>query len=79
MAGRGVERHQERASLRAQQEDGSVARDGEDVVNTANDLEYYLGYKPDSDIIAEAGDWQQDNPGEGLNEWVEAMTEIGAL
>gem|GEM_PF-3197324 len=47
--------------------------------NTAADLEYYLGYKPDSDIIAEAGDWQQDNPGAGLNEWVEAMTEIGAL
>lgn len=47
--------------------------------NTAQNLEYFLGYKPNSDLIAEAGDWQQDHPGTGLNEWVEAMIQIGAL
>ncbi len=45
----------------------------------AADLEYYLGRVPDSDTIAEAGDWQQNNPGSNLSEWVEAMIEIGAL
>lgn len=44
-----------------------------------NDLEYYLGYKPNSDLIAEAEEWQQDHPGVGLAEWVDAMREIGAL
>lgn len=48
-------------------------------MSTVGDLEYYLGYRPDSDLIAEADEWQQDHPGTGLNEWVEAMIEIGAL
>ena len=44
-----------------------------------NDLEYYLGYVPSDDLIAEAEEWQQNNPGVGLSEWVDAMSEIGAL
>lgn len=44
-----------------------------------SDLEYYLGYKPSADLIAEADDWQQSNPGANLAEWVDAMREIGAL
>ncbi len=48
-------------------------------MNTAGELEYYLERKPTSDEVAEAGDWQQNNPGSNLSEWVEAMIEIGAL
>lgn len=48
-------------------------------MSTAQDLEYYLGYKPNNDLIVEAEEWQQDHPGVGLNEWVDAMIEIGAL
>jgi hypothetical protein len=48
-------------------------------MSTAADLEYYLDRKPTSDEIAEAEEWQQDHPGIGLNEWVDAMIEIGAL
>lgn len=48
-------------------------------MSTAADLEYYLGYKPSSDLIGEAEEWQQDHPGVGLAEWVDAMREIGAL
>lgn len=47
--------------------------------NIANDLEYYLGYKPAGDLIVEAEEWQQDHPGASLAEWVDAMREIGAL
>jgi len=47
--------------------------------NTAQDLEYYLSRKPTSEEIAEADEWQQNNPGVGLSEWVDAMIEIGAL
>lgn len=46
---------------------------------TLADLTYYLGYEPDGDIVAEAEDWQQENPGANLSEWVSAMIEIGAL
>lgn len=45
----------------------------------ANDLEYYLDRKPTADEIVEAGDWQLNHPGSNLNEWVDAMIEIGAL
>lgn len=48
-------------------------------MSTAQDLEYYLGFKPSAELVAEADDWQQDNPGVGLSEWVEAMIEIGAI
>ena len=44
-----------------------------------NDLEYYLGYVPSDDLILEAEEWQQNHPGVGLSEWVDAMSEIGAL
>jgi len=47
--------------------------------NTAQDLEYYLSRKPTSEEIAGADEWQQNNPGVGLSEWVDAMIEIGAL
>lgn len=47
--------------------------------NIANDLEYYLNRKPTSGEIAEAEEWQQDHPGVGLAEYVDAMIEIGAL
>lgn len=47
--------------------------------NIANDLEYYLERKPTDDEIAEAEEWQQNHPGVGLAEWVDAMIEIGAL
>jgi hypothetical protein len=43
------------------------------------DLEYYLGYKPSHDLILEAQDWQDYNPGSNLSEWVDAMREIGAV
>lgn len=48
-------------------------------MNTAADLEYYLGRKPSTEEIEDAEDWQQDHPGVGLAEYVEAMIEIGAL
>lgn len=48
-------------------------------MNIAADLEYYLGYPPDSATIAEADEWMQDHPGVNLSEWVDAMREIGAL
>lgn len=48
-------------------------------MSTQDDLEYYLGYKPDSDLIVEADEWQTQNPGSSLSEWIDAMTEIGAL
>lgn len=48
-------------------------------MSTRDDLEYYLGYAPDSDLIAEADEWQERNPGSSLAEWVDAMAEIGAL
>lgn len=44
-----------------------------------SDLEYYLERKPTADEIAEAEAWQQDHPGVGLAEYVDAMREIGAL
>lgn len=47
--------------------------------NVTSDLEYYLGRKPSSDEVAEAEEWQEDHPGVGLSEWVDAMREIGAL
>lgn len=43
------------------------------------ELSYYLGYTPDGDTVAEAGDWLLYNPGSNLSEWVDAMKEIGAL
>src|SRR5690606_11162627 len=58
---------------------GLRLRGGPVMSNIANDLEYYLGYKPDSDLIVEAEEWQQDHPGSSLAEWVDAMREIGAL
>ncbi len=48
-------------------------------MSVRDELLYYLDRKPTSDEIAEAEEWQQDHPGIGLNEWVEAMIEIGAL
>jgi len=48
-------------------------------MNIAGDLEYYLGRKPSADEVAEAEEWAEDHPGVGLNEWVEAMREIGAI
>lgn len=47
--------------------------------NVKMELEYYLERKATSAEVAEAGDWQQDNPGSSLAEYVEAMIEIGAL
>jgi hypothetical protein len=48
-------------------------------MNTAGELEYYLGRKPTSEEVADAGDWMLDHPGVNLSEYVEAMLEIGAL
>ena len=48
-------------------------------MNIADELLYYLDRKPTAEEIAEAEEWQTYNPGTGLNEWVEAMIEIGAL
>jgi hypothetical protein len=48
-------------------------------VNIALDLEYYLDRKPTHEEIAEAEEWQMDNPGSNLSEYVDAMIEIGAL
>lgn len=48
-------------------------------MNLEGDLEYYLDRKPTHEEIEEAEEWQQDHPGSGLAEYVEAMIEIGAL
>lgn len=48
-------------------------------MSTAQDLAYYLERTPTSEEIQEADEWKASNPGVGLNEWVEAMIEIGAL
>lgn len=48
-------------------------------MNLAADLEYYLDRKPTAAEIEEAEEWQQDHPGVGLAEYVDAMREIGAL
>lgn len=48
-------------------------------MSTKDDLTYYLDRTPTADEIAEADAWAQDHPGTGLNEYVEAMIEIGAL
>jgi hypothetical protein len=47
--------------------------------DTANNLAYYLDRSPTADEVIEADEWQQDNPGSSLSEWVDAMLEIGAL
>ena len=44
-----------------------------------SDLEYYLDRKPTAAEIEEAEEWQQDHPGVGLAEYVDAMKQIGAL
>ena len=46
---------------------------------TIDDLEYYLGYRPDEDIVREAETWKKENPTTNLDEWCSAMAEIGAL
>lgn len=48
-------------------------------MSTADDLRYYLNRAPSHDEIAEADEWQLNNPGVGLSEWVDAMIAIGAL
>jgi hypothetical protein len=48
-------------------------------MSTANDLEYYLDRKPTAEEVIEADEWQQDNPGSSLSEWVDAMRDIGAI
>lgn len=48
-------------------------------MNLAGELEYYLERKPTSQEVRDAEEWQQDHPGSGLAEYVEAMIEIGAL
>lgn len=48
-------------------------------MNVREELHYYLERPPTSDEIAEAEEWQQDHPGVGLNEWIDAMKEIGAI
>lgn len=45
----------------------------------ASELEYYLGYVPDDDLVLEALDWMDANPGINLSEWVDAMMEAGML
>lgn len=47
--------------------------------NIRGELEYYLDYRPADDLVAEAEQWVQENPGVGLAEWVDAMIKIGAL
>lgn len=51
----------------------------ESAMNIKGDLEYYLERKPTGPEIEEAEDWQTDNPGANLSEYVAAMIEIGAL
>lgn len=46
---------------------------------TVADLTYYLGYEPDGDLVAEASEWQERNPGSSLAEWCDAMAEAGLL
>lgn len=48
-------------------------------MNTLEDLEYYLGYRPNSDAVEEAENWMLANPGSSLSEWVHEMVAIGAL
>lgn len=48
-------------------------------VQTAYDLEYYVGYRPSDDIIAEAVEWQELNPTISLAEWASDMAELGFL
>lgn len=48
-------------------------------MSTLEDLEYYLGYRPNSDAVEEAEDWMLANPGSSLSEWVHEMVAIGAL
>lgn len=49
------------------------------MVHVPSELEYFLGRTPTDDEVSEAEEWVQDHPHTGLNEWVEAMIEIGAL
>lgn len=46
---------------------------------TKEDLEYYVGRKVTNAEYEEAMEWQQENPGTDLAEYVSAMREIGAL
>lgn len=46
---------------------------------TTQNLEYYLDRPPTAIEIEEAEEWQQDHPGVDICEYVDAMTEIGAL
>ena len=46
---------------------------------TIDDLEYYIGYRPDEDIVREAEVWKKENPDISLAEWCSAMEEIGAV
>lgn len=48
-------------------------------MSIVNELTYYLDRKPTADEVQEADEWQQNNPGSNLSEWVDAMIEIGAL
>lgn len=48
-------------------------------MNLALDLEYYLERKPTGEEVSAAEEWQQDHPGVGLAEYVDAMIEIGAF
>ena len=44
-----------------------------------NELAYYLDREPTNDEVVEAEEWMQDHPETSINEYVEAMLEIGAL
>lgn len=44
-----------------------------------DELEYYLGYRPDDDTCQEAEAWQEENPEVALAEWCSAMEEAGLL
>ena len=48
-------------------------------VQVANDLEYYVGYRPSDDIIAEAVEWRKLNPTVSLAEWASDMAQLGFL
>lgn len=48
-------------------------------MNVAADLEYYLGYTPDAETIAEAEEWASHHPTSSLAEWCDAMAEAGLL
>ena len=47
--------------------------------DVSSELEYYLGFKPSAQTLAEAEEWLEMHPNGDLSEWAEAMIEIGAL